>query len=85
LVIDPPRRADCRLKDWYCNILRRQSATGNRKSPIDNRKSPIPAILGQATIAEILRKKRRGLELVLQRGIAAAKTRLSVSSVPPKL
>jgi hypothetical protein len=55
------------------------------RSGIDNRKSPIAAILGQATMAEILRKKRRGLELVLQRGIAATKTRLSVSSVPPKL
>jgi hypothetical protein len=29
-----------------------------------NRKSAIPAILGQAPIAETLRKKRRGLELV---------------------
>jgi hypothetical protein len=41
LVIDPPRRADCRLKNWYWNILRRQSATVNRKSQIANRKSPI--------------------------------------------
>jgi hypothetical protein len=30
-----------------------------------NRKPAIPAILGQAIMAEILRKKRRGLELVL--------------------
>jgi hypothetical protein len=50
--------ADCRLKNWYCNILRRQSAIGNRKSAI-------PASLGQHMIAEILRKKRRSLELVL--------------------
>ena len=34
---------------------------GNR-----NRKSAIPAILGQATIAEILRKKRRISKLVLR-------------------
>jgi hypothetical protein len=35
---------------------------------ISNRKSAIPAILGQAMNAEILRRKRGTLELVLQRG-----------------
>jgi hypothetical protein len=39
---------------------------------IINRQSALPAILGQAMIAEILRKKRRGLELVLEgTGLAA--------------
>jgi hypothetical protein len=47
LVIDPLRRADCRLKNWYCNILRHQPATA------------IPAILGQAMIVENLPRTRR--------------------------
>jgi hypothetical protein len=38
---------------------------GNRQSAIGNRKSAIPAILGQAMIAEIIRKKRGSLELML--------------------
>jgi hypothetical protein len=39
----------------------------NQQSAIGNRKSAIPANLGQAMTAEILRKKRRSLELVLQK------------------
>jgi hypothetical protein len=35
---------------------------------IGNRKSAIAAIFGQAAIAETLRKKQRGLELLLQGG-----------------
>jgi hypothetical protein len=37
-----------------------------QQSTIGNRQSAIPSILGQAMIAEILRKIRRGLELALQ-------------------
>jgi hypothetical protein len=53
------------LKKWCGNSFQCPSAIGNRKSAI-------PATLGQATIAEILRKKRRSLKLVLDgAGLAA--------------
>ena len=51
--------ADCRLKKRCGELLRCQSAIGNRQSAI-------PAILGQTVIAEILRKQRRSLRLVLR-------------------
>jgi hypothetical protein len=57
--------ADCRLKKCCGHSFQYSSA-------IDNRKSATPAILGQATIAEILRKKRRSLKPVLDgAGLAA--------------
>jgi hypothetical protein len=48
------RIADCRLKNWYWNILRRQSA-------IVNRKSAIPATLGQAMIADLASRLPSGI------------------------
>jgi len=43
--------ADCRVKKWCGNFLPYQSVPPRRV----NRKSAIPDILGQTTIAEILR------------------------------
>jgi hypothetical protein len=55
----------------------------NQQSAIGNRQSAMPAILGQAMIAEILRKKRRSAELVLQGGLTrpwiTQKNRLKVN------
>jgi hypothetical protein len=50
--------ADCRLKKWFRNFLYWQSA-------ITNRKSAIPAVLGEAPIAETRRKARRFKIVVL--------------------
>jgi hypothetical protein len=64
VFIAPPWRADCRLSIeevvWQLPPL---SISPPRRV---NRKSAIPDILGQTTIAEILRKTRRISETVLQ-------------------